>query len=51
MQTIINECTFQGISLLNKLRQIYFIDLLDQKVNMIETKYFRGVLILYPNDW
>ena len=51
LQVIINECTFQGISLLNKIRQIYYIDLLDQKINIIETKYFRGVLVLYPNDW
>ena len=51
LETIINECTFQGITLLNKLRQIYYIDILDEKINIIETKYFRGILILYPNEW
>ena len=51
MQTIINECTFQGISLMNKIRQIYFLDILDDKINIVETKYFRSVLALYPNEW
>ena len=51
MQTIINECTFQSITLLNKIRQIYYLDILDDKINIIETKYFRGVLVLYPNEW
>ena len=51
MQTVINECTFQSITLLNKIRQIYFLDILDDKINIIETKDFRGVLLLYPNEW
>ena len=51
MENIINESTFQGISLLNKIRQIFFIDSLDNDINIIETKYFRGVLVLYPNNW
>ena len=51
METVINETTFQGITLLNKIRQIYFIDYLDNDVNIIETKYFRGCLVLYPNNW
>ena len=51
MEKIINECTFQGISLINKIREIYFIDILDKDINTIETKYFRGVLVLYPNEW
>ena len=51
MEIIINECTFQGISLLNKIREIYFIDSLDNDINVVETKYFKGVLVLYPKDW
>ena len=51
MESIINECTFQGITLLNKIREIYFIDSLDRDINVIETKYFRGVLVLYSNEW
>ena len=51
METIINECAFQGISLINKIREIYFIDILDKDINIIETKYFRGVVVLYPNEW
>ena len=51
METVINETTFQGITLLNKIRQIYFIDYLDNDVNIIETKYFRGCLVLYPKNW
>ena len=51
MEKIINECTFQGINLLNKIREIYFIDSLDKGVNVIETSLFRGFLVLYPNEW
>ena len=51
MENIINECTFQGITLLNKIREIYFIDYLDRNINVIDTKYFRGFLVLYSNDW
>ena len=46
MEKIINECTFQGINLLNKIREIYFIDSLDKGVNIIETSLFRGFLVL-----
>ena len=51
MENIINECTFQGITLLNKIREIYFIDSLDKDINVIETKYFRGILVLYSSEW
>ncbi len=51
MEKIINECTFQGINLLNKIREIYFIDSLDISVNIIDTSFFRGVLVFYPNEW
>ena len=51
MEQIINECTFQGITLLNKIRDIFFIDSLDNDINVIDTKFFRGVLILYSNEW
>ena len=51
MEQVINECTFQGITLLNKIRELYFIDVLDKGINIIDTKFFRGVLILYSNEW
>jgi hypothetical protein len=51
MEQVINECTFQGITLLNKIRELYFIDALDKGINIIDTKFFRGVLILYSNEW
>ena len=51
MEKIINECTFQGINLINKIREIYFIDILDKDINIIETKYFRGFLVLYSSEW
>ena len=51
MEKVINECTFQGINLLNKIREIYFIDSLDKSVNIIDTSFFRGVLVFYPNEW
>jgi hypothetical protein len=51
MENTLNEIIFQGISVLNRLRQIFFLDLLDKKVNLIETKYFRYTLLLYSYDW
>ena len=51
MENTLNEIIFQGISVLNRLRQIYFLDTLDKKVNLIETKYFRYTLMLYSYEW
>ena len=51
MENIINENSFQGISVLNKLRQTYYIDLLDKDITSIETKYFRYTLIVNSNEW
>ena len=51
MENILNEILFQGTSILNKLRQVYFLDILDKKVNALDVKYFRGVSIIYPNEW
>ena len=51
MENTLNEIIFQGISVLNRLRQIYFLDILDKKVNLIETKYFRYTLMLYSYEW
>ena len=51
MENIINENSFQGISLLNKLRQTYYIDLLDKDITYIETKYFRYTIIVNSNEW
>jgi hypothetical protein len=51
MENIINENSFQGISVLNKLRQTYYIDLLDKDVTSIELKHFRYTLIVNSNEW
>ena len=51
MENLINENSFQGISVLNKLRQMYFIDLLDRDVTSIELKHFRYTLIVNSNEW
>ena len=51
MENTLNEIMFQGISILNRLRQIYFLDILDKKVNLIETKYFRYTLMVYSYEW
>ena len=51
MENTLNEIIFQGISVLNRLRQIFFLDTLDKKVNLVETKYFRYTLMLYSYEW
>ena len=50
-ENIVNENYFQGISLLNKLRQMYYIDLLDKNVTNIDVKDFRYTLIINSNEW
>ena len=51
MENIINENSFQGISVLNKLRQTYYIDLLDKDVTSFDIKHFRYTLIVNSNEW
>ena len=51
LEVIINESTFQGISMINRLRETYFIDLLSQRVSKIQTKYFRTTVLIYSNEW
>ena len=46
IENIINENTFQGISVLNKLRQMYYIDLIDKEITSIDIKDFRYTLII-----
>ena len=36
MENSINEGTFQGITILNKIRGIYFIDSLDKDINSLK---------------
>ena len=51
MENIINENSFQGISVLNKLRQNFYIDLLDKDVTNIDLKHFRYTVIVNSNEW
>ena len=51
IENIINENSFQGISVLNKLRQTYYIDLLDNDITNIDIKDFRYTLIINSNEW
>ena len=51
LETIINESAFQGISMINKLRETYFIDFLSQKIVNLHTKYFRTTVLIYSNEW
>ena len=51
MDNALNEIMFQGISCLNRLRQSFFLDILDKKINTIDVKYFRYTLIAYSNEW
>ena len=51
MDNTLNEIMFQGISVLNRLRQNFFLDILDKKINILDVKYFRYTLIVYSNEW
>lgn len=51
IENLINENYFQGISLLNKLRQDYYLDLIDNDITSINTKIFKYTLIVYSKEW
>ena len=51
LENIINENYFQGISLFNKFRQDYYLDLIDDGVTSIDTKLFKYTLIIYSKEW
>ena len=51
MDNTLNEIMFQGVSFLNRLRQSFFLDILDKKVNILDVKYFKYTLIAYSNEW
>ena len=51
IENIINENSFQGISLFNKLRQIYYIDLIDNDITSIDTKLFKYTLVIHSKEW
>jgi hypothetical protein len=42
--------SFQGITTLNKLRNIFFIDFLSPNISSINTNYFNTTMIVYSND-
>jgi hypothetical protein len=50
-ENIINEYSFQGILLLNKLRQIYYLDLMDNDITVIDTKLFKYTLVIHSKEW
>lgn len=51
MDNVLNEIMFQGVSFLNRLRQSFFLDILDKKINTLDVKYFRYTIIAYSNEW
>ena len=51
MDNLLSEIMFQGINFLNRLRQTYFLDVLDKEISTLDVKYFRYTLIAYSNEW
>ena len=51
IENIINENSFQGISLFNKLRQDYYLDLMDNDITSIDTKHFKYTLVIHSKEW
>ncbi|MCQ2816398.1 MAG: hypothetical protein MJ252_03940 [archaeon] len=51
LETIINEGTFQGISVLNKLREKYLIDFLNINASNLETKFYGSTLFMTSQLW
>ena len=51
LENIINEISFQGITILNKIRETFFIDFLDKNVKSFQTKFFNSAVLCYDFDW
>ena len=51
IENIINENSFQGISLFNKLRQDFYLDLIDNDITWIDTKLFKYTLVIHSKEW
>jgi len=51
IENIINENSFQGISLFNKLRQDFYLDLIDNDITSIDTKHFKYTLVVHSKEW
>lgn len=49
-EMLINELYFQGVTLINQLRETFFIDLMGPKVTSIQTKYFVSATIVYSDE-
>ena len=51
IENIINENSFQGITLFNKIRQMYYLDLIDNHITSIDTKLFKYTLVIHSKEW
>jgi hypothetical protein len=49
-ESLINELYFQGFTILDQIKRIYYIDMIDPKVGTIDTRHFNSVTILYTDD-
>lgn len=49
-EVLINELYFQGVSVLNELRKVFFLDCIDPNLGVLETKYFNAVTFIYCTD-
>ena len=51
IENIINENSFQGISLFNKIRQLYYLDLMDNDITSIDTQLFKYTIVIHSYEW
>lgn len=49
-EILVNELYFQGITVINKLRNLYLIDSLDTTVTSLLPKHFNPVFVVYYED-
>jgi hypothetical protein len=48
--TLINELYFQGFTIMDQIRKLFFLDIVDAKDNLIDTKLFNSVYIISGED-
>jgi hypothetical protein len=49
-ESLINELYFQGFTILDQIKRIFYIDMIDPKVGTIDLRHFNSVAILYTDD-
>jgi len=49
-EILINELYFQGVTIMNKVRELHFIDSIDPSMSTLNVKHFNSIYLVYNED-